>query len=115
MKAKFERYVDEGLRHYSRFADNIVIQHEDKTFLHIVTEMAIMVLARDYYIDVNKDWNVRPVHNGGIDVCGYVSLKSKLVSLTHKLRTACLELELQSRLQKRMLRSKSLTVAIASI
>lgn len=73
MKAKFERYVDEGLRHYSRFADNIVIQHEDKTFLHIVTEMAIMVLARDYYIDVNKDWNVRPVHNGGIDVCGYVS------------------------------------------
>ena len=73
MKAKFERYVSEGLRHYSRFADNIVIQHEDKTFLHIVTEMAIMVLARDYYIDVNKDWNVRPVHNGGIDVCGYVS------------------------------------------
>ena len=73
MKAKFERYVDEGLRHYSRFADNIVIQHGDKTFLHIVTEMVIMVLARDYYIDVNKDWNVRPVHNGGIDVCGYVS------------------------------------------
>lgn len=73
MKAKFERYVNEGLRHYSRFADNMVIQHADKTFLHIVTEMAIMVLARDYHIDVNKDWNVRPVHNGGIDVCGYVS------------------------------------------
>ncbi len=73
MKEKFYRYVDEGLKHYSRFADNIVIQHEDKTFLHLVTEMCIMVLARDYYIDVNKEWNVRPVHNGGIDVCGYVS------------------------------------------
>jgi hypothetical protein len=73
MNAKFDRYAAEGLRHYSRFADNIVIQHRDKTFLHLATEMAIMVLARDYYIAVNKDWNVRPVHAGGIDVCGYVS------------------------------------------
>lgn len=73
LKSKFERFVKEGVRHYSRFADNIIIQHSDKTFLHIVAELAIMVLARDYYIDVNKDWNVRPVHSGGIDVCGYVS------------------------------------------
>ena len=73
LKSKFERFVKEGVRHYSRFADNIIIQHSDKAFLHIVTELAIMVLARDYYINVNKDWNVRPVHSGGIDVCGYVS------------------------------------------
>lgn len=73
MAAKFDRFVDEGLRHYSRFADNIVIQHEDKTFLHLVTEMCVMVLARDYRISVNRDWNVRPVWSGGIDVCGYVS------------------------------------------
>ena len=73
MRDKFERFVKEGLRHYSRFADNIVIQHADKTFLHIVTEMCVMVLARDYLLSVNKDWNVRPVHAGGIDVCGYVS------------------------------------------
>ena len=32
-----------------------------------------MILARDYLLPVNKNWNVRPVHNGGIDVCGYVS------------------------------------------
>ena len=73
LKCKFESFVREGIRHYSRFADNIIIQHSDKTFLHIVTELAIMTLARDYYIDVNRDWNVRPVHSGGIDVCGYVS------------------------------------------
>ena len=71
---KFRGYVDAGLSiHYSRFADNIIILHKDKTFLHLVTQMAIMVLARDYCIDVNKDWNVRPVYAGGIDVCGYVS------------------------------------------
>ncbi|MBO4995129.1 MAG: hypothetical protein J6C78_04100 [Muribaculaceae bacterium] len=32
-----------------------------------------MVLARDYLIEVNRNWNVRPVWSGGIDVCGYVS------------------------------------------
>ena len=73
LNQKFDGFVVEGLRYYSRFADNIVILHKDKTFLHLVTEMVIMTLARDYYIDVNKGWNVRPVDSGGIDVCGYVS------------------------------------------
>lgn len=73
LKSKFGKYVKQGLKHYFRFADNIVILHRDKAFLHLVTEMAIMILARDYLLPVNKSWNVRPVHAGGIDVCGYVS------------------------------------------
>lgn len=73
LKNKFKKYVKQGLRYYYRFADNIVILHKDKAFLHLVTEMAIMILARDYLLSVNKNWNVRPVYNGGIDVCGYVS------------------------------------------
>lgn len=73
LKSRFRKYVKQGLKYYSRFADNIVILHKDKAFLHLVTEMAIMILARDYLLPVNKSWNVRPVHAGGIDVCGYVS------------------------------------------
>ncbi len=74
LEKKFKQYVEDGLSlHYFRFADNMVILHKDKTFLHLVTQMAIMILARDYYIDVNMDYNVRPVYAGGIDVCGYVS------------------------------------------
>lgn len=73
LKSRFRKYVKQGLKYYSRFADNIVILHRDKAFLHLATEMAIMILARDYLLPVNKNWNVRPVHNGGIDVCGYVS------------------------------------------
>lgn len=72
MNAKFDRYIVEPLK-YLRFADNIVILHADKTFLHIVTELCIMILARDYLIEVNRDWNVRPVWSDGINVCGYVS------------------------------------------
>lgn len=73
LKSKFKKYVKQGLKYYYRFADNIVILHKDKAFLHLVTEMAIMILARDYLLPVNKNWNVRPVYAGGIDVCGYVS------------------------------------------
>lgn len=73
LKSRFRKYVKQGLKYYSRFADNIVILHRDKAFLHLATEMAIMILARDYLLPVNRSWNVRPVHAGGIDVCGYVS------------------------------------------
>lgn len=70
---KFDRFVAEKKIYYQRFADNIIMKHSDKAFLHIITEMSIMKLSRDYYLQVNNDWNVRPVYAGGIDVCGYVS------------------------------------------
>lgn len=75
MSAKFDRFARQPIK-YFRFADNIVMLHEDKTFLHLVTEMCIMVLARDYLLEVNRSWNVRPVWSGGIDVCGYVSYQT---------------------------------------
>lgn len=71
LNRKFEGYVTEGLRHYSRFADNIVIKHADKAFLHLMVELSIMVLARDFYLQVNRSWNVRPMWMGN-DLCGYV-------------------------------------------
>ena len=71
LNAKFERYVTEGVRHYSRFADNIVIKHRDKAFLHILVKLAIMTLTRDNYLTVNKSWNVRPYTEGN-DLCGYI-------------------------------------------
>lgn len=71
LNAKFARYVEEGLKHYSRFADNIVIKHRDKAFLHIIVRMAIDTLREDYKLEVNKSWNVRPTWMGN-DICGYV-------------------------------------------
>lgn len=71
LNAKFERFVREGLLHYSRFADNIVIKHADKVFLHLMVELALMTLARDFFLTVNRSWNVRPVWMGN-DICGYV-------------------------------------------
>jgi hypothetical protein len=71
LKRKFSGFVREGLLHYSRFADNIVIKHEDKVFLHLMVELAIVTLSRDFLLNVNKNWNVRPTWMGN-DLCGYV-------------------------------------------
>lgn len=71
LNAKFERFVREGLKHYSRFADNIVIKHGDKVFLHLMVELAIMTLTREFLLPVNRSWNVRPTWMGN-DLCGYV-------------------------------------------
>lgn len=68
---KFRRYVEDGLPHYSRFVDNIIIRHADKAVLGIVKVLAIMILARDYHVIVNRDYNVRPTWTG-IRIVGYV-------------------------------------------
>lgn len=73
LNSKFDRYLKQTMRHhYLRFADNIIMHHEDKVFLRIMVELCTMTLARDYLLQINKSWNIRPVDSGGIDVCGYV-------------------------------------------
>lgn len=71
LNRKFERYCREGLRHYSRFMDNIFILHGDKVFLRIMAELAIMHLARDWHLSVNRSWNIHRLCDG-IDACGRV-------------------------------------------
>lgn len=68
---KFLSYVEEGVPFYFRFVDNILIRHADKTALHIILELAIMHLARDWHVTVNNDYNVRPIWMG-IRLAGYV-------------------------------------------
>lgn len=67
----FRGYVRDGVNHYYRFVDNILILHQDKAVLHILKELAIMHLARDWRLAVNSDYNVRPTWTG-IHMAGYV-------------------------------------------
>ena len=88
LNGKFERYVREGLTHYSRFADNIVIKHRDKVFLHLMVELAVMTLARDFYLQVNKSWNIRPTWMGN-DICGYVLYHDHLMLRKRNKKSLC--------------------------
>lgn len=67
---KFQAYLLQPITYY-RFVDNILIIHPDKTVLHILLELTIMHLTRDWHITVNKDYNVRPCWTG-IRLAGYV-------------------------------------------
>lgn len=68
---QFREYLQEGLRHYFRFVDNIVVFHRDKTFLRILRELFIMHLSRDYHCEINRDFCIRPTWTG-LRLCGYV-------------------------------------------
>lgn len=99
---RFRRFVSEGLRHYYRFVDNIIILHEDKPFLRIIRELVVMTLTRDYRCRINPDYQIRPTWCG-IRLCGYVFFhekvevsrlnKQKLARAVHRLRKQGLDEE----------------------
>ena len=94
---RFRHFAKEGLRHYYRFVDNILILHEDKVFLRIVREITIMILVRDYRTTINSNYSIRPTWMG-IRLCGYIHYhdrmfvaknnKQELARRIHKLRKA---------------------------
>lgn len=109
---KFRMYVDEGVPFYLRFVDNIIIRHGDKAALHIILELAILHLARDWHVTVNEDYNVRPCWTG-IRICGYVFYhervaaskrnKQELARRVHKLmKKGVSEEEIRQRMSSRI-------------
>lgn len=69
LNERFDRFCREGLKHYYRFMDNFFIMHEDKVFLRLMAELAVMHLARDWKLSINKSWNIHRTCDG-IDFCG---------------------------------------------
>ena len=111
LKSLFKTYVNEGLRYYLRFADNIIILHRDKTFLHLIAELSIMILTRDYLLEVNRSWNVRPVHAGGIDVCGYVFFHDHTLLRKRNKKALCRQV---AKLKKKGLSQRDIELKCAS-
>ena len=77
MARRFKLFVEEGILHYYRFVDNILVIHEDKVFLRCIRDLTIMVLTRDYRAEINSDYQVRPVWMG-IRLCGYNFLHERV-------------------------------------
>lgn len=85
---RFRMFVYEGIPHYFRFVDNILVIHEDKVFLRCIRDLTIMVLTRDFHAEINGDFQVRPVWMG-IRLCGYSFFHEKVaVSKRNKQDTA---------------------------
>lgn len=110
LNSTFDKYLSEGLRHYSRFADNITIKHRDKAFLRIATELCVMVLARDYHLSVNKSWNIRPSWMGN-DICGYVIYHDHVRLRKRNKKALCRQV---AKLRKRGLSRREIQLRCAS-
>ena len=107
---RFRHFAREGLPFYTRFVDGIIIRHEDKTVVHIAKELCIMILARDYHIIVNTDYNVRPTYMG-IRICGYVFFHDMVLLGKHNKKELCRHV---ARLRKKGLDEEQIRISQSS-
>lgn len=71
--AYFDHWIkeDKKVKYYYRYADDIVILSESKTYLHSLLR-EIKAYFGDLKLEVKKNWQVFPVKARGIDFVGYV-------------------------------------------
>lgn len=70
----FDHWVKENLKvkHYFRYADDIVILHGDKNYLHFILHNIKRYLQKELALKVKDNYQVFPIGSRGIDFVGYV-------------------------------------------
>lgn len=70
----FDHYIKEqkGIKYYFRYADDVVILHSDKQFLHSLFKDISQYLFDNLKLTIKNNWQVYPVNSRGIDFIGYV-------------------------------------------
>lgn len=77
----FDHWIKEELKvkHYFRYADDIVILHYDKKHLHSVLYEIKQYLSNHLSLDVKENYQIFPVAARGIDFVGYVFFHSHIL------------------------------------
>ncbi|MDR1371925.1 MAG: RNA-directed DNA polymerase [Dysgonamonadaceae bacterium] len=70
----FDHWLKETqkVKFYFRYADDIVILHPNKEYLHVLFRSMQNYLADNLKLEVKKNWQIFPVDARGIDFVGYV-------------------------------------------
>ncbi|MDR1022023.1 MAG: RNA-directed DNA polymerase [Prevotellaceae bacterium] len=70
----FDHWIKEAksVRFYFRYADDIVVLHQDKGYLHGLFREMQVYLADNLKLQVKGNWQIFPVAARGIDFVGYV-------------------------------------------
>lgn len=106
LKDKFRMYVQRGIKFFYCFMDNFLILHEDKTFLHLVSDWIGLYWGTELKLTMNAKWQVGSIrgrcpssgpsrYSDGFTIVGYRIFAdghiraSKLVkeNLKRKIRT----------------------------
>ncbi len=71
--AYFDHWVKEekSIKHYFRYADDMVFLHEDKTYLHQLLEEVKAYLHVNLKLSLKDNYQIFPVNVRGIDFVGY--------------------------------------------
>ena len=74
----FDHWIKEqkGVRHYFRYADDIVILSDSKPYLHSILSEIRNYLSEKLKLSVKENYQVFPVEARGIDFVGYVHYHS---------------------------------------
>jgi hypothetical protein len=69
----FDHYMKEthNIKYYHRYADDIVILHKDKNYLHSLLINITNYLDNELKLTINKNYQIFPVADRGIDYLGY--------------------------------------------
>lgn len=70
----FDHFIKEVLqvKYYFRYADDLVILHNDKSYLHQILNLIKIYFKEHLKLEVKENWQVFPVKDRGIDFVGYV-------------------------------------------
>lgn len=70
----FDHWIKEqlGVKYYFRYADDIVILHKNKEYLHELLKMIKMYFNIHLKLEIKSNWQIFPVTARGIDFVGYV-------------------------------------------
>jgi len=79
--AYFDHYMKEiqMVEYYQRYADDIVILHHDKSYLHALLINISDYLEQNLHLSVKRNYQVFPVKSRGIDFLGYKSFHSHVL------------------------------------
>ena len=72
-----------------RLADDMVILHQDKTFLSLIVEWVGLYLATELKLTLNHKWRIAPVAAQGIDSGGYVHFHTHLKARKRNKQALC--------------------------
>jgi RNA-directed DNA polymerase len=75
----FDHWIKEvmGVKHYFRYADDIVIFSDSKESLHQLLADITLYLQQELKLTVKGNYQVFPVHSRGVDFLGYVYFHHK--------------------------------------
>src|SRR5690606_15241321 len=80
----FDHYIKEdlGVKYYFRYADDLVILHQDKAYLHQFLKTIQTYFKDCLKLEVKENWHDIPVASRGIDLVGYVHYLRYVLLLT---------------------------------